>query len=294
MFVNTGTATNASWYNQGSIGDVGTDATPTLVDIDGDGDLDLFVGEHGSTLNYYENTGTANSPAFSEDAANPFGLQQPDGDSSVTFADMDGDGDFDAFIGSDNGSVYYQENIGTANAPMFDSPVANPAGLTAMSQESAPVLADIDGDGDADMVIGDIDGGVRVFENVSTTDFDQQNTGNDTIFGGAGNDTIIGGDGNDTLYGGDGTDLFVYMMGDGNDQIDGGAGGNWTDSIEIHASDGSSSTEYNVDWTITLTSGEISSVPDSDHMSLSDDASGTIDFSDGSQIEFENIERIAW
>ena len=62
---------------------------------------------------------------------------------------------------------------------------------------------------------------------------------------------------------------------------------------DAHASDGSSSTEYSVDWTIALTSGEMSSVPDSDHMTLSDDAPGTVDFSDGSQIEFETIERIA-
>ncbi len=117
--------------------------------------------------------------------------------------------------------------------------------------------------------------------------------GNDSLYGGAGNDTLIGGDGNDFLSGGDGDDAFIYMVGDGNDTIDGGAGGDWTDSIEIFAADGSASTEMGTDWTISLTHGSVETVG-TDELQLSDDASGTIDFDDGSQIAFDNVERIGW
>ncbi len=47
------------------------------------------------------------------------------------------------------------------------------------------------------------------------------------------------------------------------------------------------------DWTLTLTSGT-SSGSSGDQVLLSEDASGTIEFEDGSTIEFENIDRIAW
>lgn len=33
------------------------DSVPTLADIDNDGDLDLFIGERGGVINYFENLG---------------------------------------------------------------------------------------------------------------------------------------------------------------------------------------------------------------------------------------------
>ncbi|NYT28196.1 MAG: FG-GAP repeat protein [Candidatus Thiodubiliella endoseptemdiera] len=38
--------------------------SPTLADIDGDGDLDLVVGESAGTLKYHQNTGTTSNPAY--------------------------------------------------------------------------------------------------------------------------------------------------------------------------------------------------------------------------------------
>jgi hypothetical protein len=39
--------------------DVGENSTPTFVDIDNDGDFDLFVGEQRGNINFYRNIGTA-------------------------------------------------------------------------------------------------------------------------------------------------------------------------------------------------------------------------------------------
>ena len=52
--------------------------------------------------------------------ANPFnGLPLPDTHATPSFADLDGDGDFDAVVGSEGGALRYFKNTGTAIAPTF-------------------------------------------------------------------------------------------------------------------------------------------------------------------------------
>ena len=118
FFQNTGTSTNASFTEaKVALADVGTDATPAFVDIDGDGDLDAFVGNGNGDLTYYENTGTASSPTFTLSGTNPFGLSDVGSYVNIDFADIDGDGDMDAFVGEDDGTLNYFENTGTIDQP---------------------------------------------------------------------------------------------------------------------------------------------------------------------------------
>ncbi|PPR23862.1 MAG: hypothetical protein CFH39_00342, partial [Alphaproteobacteria bacterium MarineAlpha10_Bin2] len=88
---------------------------------------------------------------------------------------------------------------------------------------------------------------------------------------------------------GDGDDIFMIGAGDGNDTIDGGAGSAWTDTIDLD-NPGDSGT----DWTIDLDPGSTIENQTANSLDLSDDASGTINLSDGSEISFENIERFDW
>ena len=106
-----------------SIGSIAT-PNPTFTDIDGDGDLDLFIGDNiNRDVYYFENTGTSNNPIFAAATTNPFGLTPP-GQSYVypTFADIDNDGDKDLFVGRDF-SIDFYENTGTSAAPAFTAPL---------------------------------------------------------------------------------------------------------------------------------------------------------------------------
>ncbi|MEL7526756.1 MAG: calcium-binding protein, partial [Pseudomonadota bacterium] len=120
--------------------------------------------------------------------------------------------------------------------------------------------------------------------------------GDDTISGGSGDDILVGGTGDDTLRGGDGSDLFMHGLGDGNDVIEGGAGAAWTDVIDLGGGPGvTAAGEYGTDWTVTITNGSVEKTDtENGRLELSKDAEGSIDFSDGSKIDFAQIEEIRW
>ncbi|MEL6653111.1 MAG: FG-GAP-like repeat-containing protein [Bacteroidota bacterium] len=142
---------------------------PTMVDIDADGDLDVFSGDLYGTINFFENT-TANPsvPAFAPIQVNPFGIVSANTIAAVAFADLDMDGDQDLLVGEYYGNFQYYQNTGTNTAPAFAAPVQNPFGLTAAIDYVFPTLADLDGDGDFDLLVGDYGGDLKYYQNTGT------------------------------------------------------------------------------------------------------------------------------
>ncbi|WP_414754407.1 FG-GAP repeat domain-containing protein, partial [Anabaena sp. CCY 9910] len=142
--------------------DVGSYSTPTSADIDGDGDLDAIVGGGDGTLKYYKNTGSATNPVYTEQTgtANPFNGIDVGFGSTPTLADIDGDGDLDAIVGERDGTLKHYKNTGSAINPVYtvQTGTTNPFNGIDVGFGSTPTLADIDGDGDLDAIVGERDG----------------------------------------------------------------------------------------------------------------------------------------
>ena len=113
--------------------------------------------------------------------------------------------------------------------------------------------------------------------------------GDDRLIGGAGEDTLTGGAGRDILDGGADNDLFIFGAGQGNDVVHGRNG--WLDTIRLEDGNGGSPNENS--WELELGRGSVEEQMD-DYLALSNDASGTITFDDGSQVVFDGVERIEW
>jgi hypothetical protein len=98
-------------------------AAPYAADFDGDGDLDMLIGNISGQVVLMENVGDTKSPLFStkrrtlEAGGKP--IQVPHGDAGPVFEDWDRDGKRDLVVGAGDGSVWLYRNEGEASAPRF-------------------------------------------------------------------------------------------------------------------------------------------------------------------------------
>lgn len=138
----------------------GSNATPALADLDGDGDFDLLLGSSSGRVYYYRNEGTSSEPKFQlvEDAFPGVEVQHR---SAPAFYDIDGDGDQDLFLGSKVEGIVFFRNNGTPEQPEFSKELLSVS--LDVTQFSAPHFADLDGDGIAEFLSGNKEGGVLYY-----------------------------------------------------------------------------------------------------------------------------------
>jgi hypothetical protein len=90
--------------------------------------------------------------------------------SVVSAGDWDGDGDYDLIVGNINGGVYLVPNEGTAKSYAFgkEQALAAQGRAVHVASRAGPCVADWDGDGDLDLLVGADDGSVSLYRNVGT------------------------------------------------------------------------------------------------------------------------------
>jgi len=193
LYLNLGTG-NQPDYNlfsesflQDEMLDLGSGAYPAFFDYNGDGLIDLLVGNYGysdtciflpatglqctftSQIALLLNIGTNTHPAFRLADRNIAHLDVLQMQSLIpTLADMDGDGDSDMVCGNSKGKLVYCKNIALAGQPAQFELVDPAWKLIDVGDFSSPQLIDIDKDGLIDLICGKRNGTLNYYRNTGS------------------------------------------------------------------------------------------------------------------------------
>ena len=152
----------------------GSYSAPTVADVNGDGLADLLVGEQNAgdagAVRLYLNIGSAETPAYSagQYIQTPQGMLVVDATGCQgavpAVGDMNGDGLADLLIGKADGTVqlYIQEQPPADGSNPVWSDYGKLKGLD-VGDRATPVLADWNGDGRTDLLVGNAEGNICLY-----------------------------------------------------------------------------------------------------------------------------------
>jgi len=155
---------------------------PRVVYWDADARKDLLVGQADGTVKIFLNVGTEDVPVFDSGAdvfADFPGVPLDVGlRATPTFLEWDNDGKTDLIVGALDGSIRLYRNCGSDQGvpPSFMSTLstggtriqADGQDLRVPSDRSSPVVMDLDGDAQKDILTGNTNGELLFYKNIGT------------------------------------------------------------------------------------------------------------------------------
>lgn len=152
----------------GSVIDVGQWAKPQFFDVDGDGRIDMLVGERNGNINYYRNIGTVTAPEWTLVNDTLGGVVVNEWWNitgySVPFMFLNDAGERELLVGSESGWIWDFDHIDGNLGGTFDLVDSTWQDIKDGSMSSV-ALHDLTGDGWADAVTGNYRGGISYWRN---------------------------------------------------------------------------------------------------------------------------------
>lgn len=170
LFSNIGNGTfQLSTPNYQNI-DVGQFAQPQLIDVNRDGLTDLIIGEQDGTINFLPNSGSVSNAIFDTIIQNWGGIDVDEFYISTGFSSptlYDSNGVYQLFVGSFTGTIYQFSDIDNNLNGQFNQ-VNSTASKIWDGGKSSITMADINNNNQADMIVGNVSGGIAYFSSDSS------------------------------------------------------------------------------------------------------------------------------